>query len=996
MDDDSLLDDFINESRDHLSTIERDLMALENGAEPELVNRLFRAMHSMKGGAGFLSLTAINAVAHRAETLLDQVRSGRMAPGRPMIDLLLQAADTIAALVEQGRAGAGADVVDLCGRLDAMMHAQAPVEAPQAASGPAVVLSGPRPWASSLSVPAAALAHRDADHPLLMGLRFTVGGSAPLPAATTTSLKASGEILAISHAGGAWIVALATPMPEEVLVSLFDLPGEDVTALEQPAAEESRPQTVLIPAAHHATTPALTPAKPATVATPAPSTERHGGTGSAAMASGAPAATPAAPGAATEEAASTVRIHVGILDQLMTLAGELVLIRNQQLLAAANATVEQRAQIQRLDAITTSLQEAIMRTRLQPIGNLFSRFPRVIRDLATKLGKKINLNVTGNEVELDRSILEALADPLKHLVRNACDHGMETPDRRIANGKPEAGTVSLTAWHEGGQVNIELRDDGPGIDPARIRKKALEKGLKTAAELEAMGEKEVLRLILLPGFSTAEQVTDVSGRGVGMDVVSTAIENLGGTLDIRSGVGKGSVFHLRLPLTLAILPSLIVECGGRRYAIPQTNVDELVGLDDAEAVERIESAGDQEVFRLRGHLLPLVRLDEVLKRPQHLTARDRIDITRSHRGVRRETTFAVVRSGTTPFGLIVDQVIGTEEIVVKPMHPALKKLGCYAGATVMGDGSVALILAVEGLAAHAGVEPDRSEANETVDEHDRESQTLLLFAGGQDERFAVALPLIRRVERILTKDIQRVGGAEFVPVDGKPTAIIRLDRHLPVSPPDPGATEAFLLLPKHLSKPVGILAARIIDTVSAAVSLTTEALPSNLLLGTTLIDGKMTLFPDLYRLAGAHDPSHAPERSQRSARILLAEDTAFFRQLIRGYLEGLGHHVTVAHDGEDAVAILGRETFDLVVSDLEMPRCDGWEMVRRLRQDLRLTTPALAVSTLGDDRSIRRAIDAGFDRYEQKMDPPRFTAAVNDLLAGRTATLVNGKEAPRV
>ncbi len=983
MDDDSLLHDFIAESRDHLSTIERDLMALESNTEPDLVNRVFRAMHSMKGGAGFLSLTSINAVAHRAETLLDQVRSGRMTPNRPMIDLLLEAADVVASLVEQGREGASTDVTAICARLDAMMHAQAPAAAPVATTGPMVNLTGPQPWAQALAVPEAALHGRDTDHPLLMGLRFPATGSAPLSPTITTNLKASGEILALTHdPSGAWVVVLATPMPVEILVSLYDLPEEAVAPLEVSAPGAVAPAPVAPPRVV-AAAPVAAPVPVAVAKAPATSS--------------APQAT--SPAASTDDAANTVRIHVTILDQLMTLAGELVLIRNQQLIAVNQASIEQRAQIQRLDAITTSLQEAIMRTRLQPIGNLFSRFPRVIRDLATKLGKKIALQANGNEVELDRSILESLADPMKHLVRNACDHGMETPERRLALGKTESGTVTLAAWHEGGQVNIEIRDDGPGIDPQRLKAKCLEKSLKTAAELAAMSEKELVRLILLPGFSTAEQITDVSGRGVGMDVVATTIENLGGTIDITSRLGHGSTFHLRLPLTLAILPSLIVECDGNRYAIPQTNVEELVGLDEHEAASRIESAGDQEVFRLRGHLLPLVRLDEILKRPKAFTARDRSDIGRAHRQDRRPVTFAVVRTGSTPFGLIVDQVLGTEEIVVKPMHSALKKLSSFAGATVMGDGSVALILAVEGLAAHAGVEPDRSEAEDQhVSDQDREAQTLLLFAGGNDERFAVALPLIRRVERILLKDIQRIGGQEFIPVDGQPTAIIRLEQHLPVSPTLIEGEEAFLLLPKHLTRPVGLLAGRIVDTISTAVTLTTEAMPNSLLLGTTLIDGKVTLFPDLYRLAGAHDPAHAPAKAQRAANILLAEDTAFFRQLIKGYLEGLGHHVTVAHDGEEAVEILGKQTFDLLVSDLEMPRCDGWELARRVRQDLQLDLPTLAVSTLSDPKSIQRALEAGFDRYEQKMDPPRFTVAVDDLLAGRIGRppLVNGKEQPRV
>jgi two-component system chemotaxis sensor kinase CheA len=678
---------------------------------------------------------------------------------------------------------------------------------------------------------------------------------------------------------------------------------------------------------------------------------------------------------------------VQILDRLMTLAGELVLVRNQALRAAEVFEPQQLRQVvQRLNAITTDVQQAVLLTRMQPVSNLFGKFPRLVRDLSKRLNKQIELTVLGAEVELDKSILESLSDPLTHLVRNSCDHGIELPAERTAAGKTPEGHLLLQAHHEGGQIRIEIRDDGRGIDPALIRRKALAKGLKTASELEAMSDTDVQSLILLPGFSMAEQVTELSGRGVGMDVVKTNLERLGGSLQIESRPGHGTCMHLRLPLTLAIIPCLLVRSGSERYAVPQRDLEELVCIPSDQVGAKVERSFDQEVYRLRDRLLPLVRLSEVLRRPVPFTSETRAEIVRTPREP-GHLFFAVVKVGMQRLGLVVDELLNTEEIVVKPMHSALKLLRCFSGGTIMGDGRVSLILDVEGIARHAGIahEAARWLSAAGVVGQD-EKQTILLFRYGPQEQFAVPLALVRRIEEIRVSRIEHAGEREYITIKGQTLPIVRLDRYLPVSPAQEEET-MYLLLPKPFKRPVGILLSRIIDTECRSIQLDTTSYREDGVIGTAVLHERMTIFLDLYRLS---DRLTAKERTLEPVRptgqpgrprILLVEDTQFFRTLVRGYLESQGYEVTTAENGLQALTELSRATFDLVVSDIEMPEMDGWRLASALREKLGLKNlPLLALTTLSSERDRQRARECGFDAYEVKLDRESFQASVSRLL----------------
>ena len=462
---------------------------------------------------------------------------------------------------------------------------------------------------------------------------------------------------------------------------------------------------------------------------------------------------------------TSIRVDVKLLDQLMNLVGELVLARNQILqFSGQQEDPALAATSQQLNLITTELQEGVMKTRMQPIGSVWSKFPRVVRDLAVSCGKKVRIEMEGEETELDRTILEAIKDPLTHVVRNSVDHGIEEPQRRLEAGKPAEGTLRLRAYHDGGQVVIEISDDGGGVNCDKVRRKAIDRGIITQQQAAKMTEREVAHLIFEPGFSTAEKVSNISGRGVGMDVVKTNVEKIGGSVDVQSVQGRGMTLTVKIPLTLAIIPALIVSVDGHRYAIPQVNLVELIRVERTETSRGIEFVGDAPVFRLRGRLLPIVWLAEILGLPSH-----------------RETAaqnVVVIQADDRQFGLVVDRISDTEEIVVKPLGPHFKGIEAFAGTTIMGDGTVALILDVLGIARQGALVSEErhrrgTEEEEVHERRDRDSQTVLVcMAAGQ--RVAIPLALVSRLEEFPRNMIEKAAGKEVVQYRGRLLQLVSL------------------------------------------------------------------------------------------------------------------------------------------------------------------------------------------------------------------------------
>jgi two-component system chemotaxis sensor kinase CheA len=583
-----------------------------------------------------------------------------------------------------------------------------------------------------------------------------------------------------------------------------------------------------------------------------PSTETPSAA-SAPVSAPAPAAPPPPPAPAAPITTSTVRVDVALLDKLMNLVGELVLSRNQLMQQAQSRHLSPKAIAevsQRLNLVTTELQEGVMKTRMQPIGNVWAKFPRIVRDIAHELGKDVHLETVGATTELDRTIIESIRDPLTHIVRNSIDHGIESPEKRTAAGKAAQGHILMRAYHEGGQVNIEIIDDGAGINLTRVRQKAVERGLITTEEAARLSDREATQLIFLPGFSTAEKITNVSGRGVGMDVVKTNIEKIGGSVDVHSNFGQGTTLKIKIPLTLAIVPALIVRAGGERFAIPQVSLVELMRLEGAAATAALETVYDSPVFRLRGNLLPLVFLHRELKLPAP-PAEDPV------------LNIVVLQADQRTFGLVVDTVCDTEEIVVKPLGKHLKGLPMFAGATIMGDGRVALILDALGLAQHARVVNEQLErarkltGNDTASEQTAPKTQLLLFSLPGRPRLALPLEQAARLEEFSRDLIEFSGAREAVQYRGAILPLVRLSRHLPGATAHAAESDLPLqvIVYRRGEQSFGLVVGEIHDIIEEVVEIQPGSRGPGIV-GSAIVQGRITDLvdvPGLLRNSGAGD-----------------------------------------------------------------------------------------------------------------------------------------------
>lgn len=546
-----------------------------------------------------------------------------------------------------------------------------------------------------------------------------------------------------------------------------------------------------------------------------------------------------------------IRVDVKLLDTLMNLVGELVLARNQILQYTETQTDGGFiATTQRLNLITTELQGGVMKTRMQPIGNVWSKFPRIVRDLALTCEKQVRFEMEGRETELDKTIIEAIKDPLTHLVRNAVDHGLEGPDQRRAAGKPVEGRLTVRAFHEGGHVNIEIADDGAGIDLDRVREKAVDKRLVSPERAQHMSDREISSLIFLPGFSTAERVTNVSGRGVGMDVVKTNIEKIGGSVDVVSVRGSGTTFRIKIPLTLAIIPALVVNSGGERYAIPQVNLLELVHLESEQIEASIEMIHGTPTCRLRGNLLPLVDLGlELGDETGQLTPGSEIDAI----------NIVVLQADDRQFGLVVAGVNDTEEIVVKPLGQQCKQLTAFAGATIMGDGRVALILDVIGLAQRAGVVSevrDRGvvDAADSVGAEYDETQSLLVLGVGDGRRMGLPLSLVSRLEEFSADVVERAGDAEVVQYRGDILPLFHLSTLIGTIPSHAGGSTMQVVVAKTDGKSIGLVVDDIVDIVDEHVRVQGAGSKPGVL-GSAVIGGRVTSVLDVEGIVEQMDAS---------------------------------------------------------------------------------------------------------------------------------------------
>jgi two-component system chemotaxis sensor kinase CheA len=669
------------------------------------------------------------------------------------------------------------------------------------------------------------------------------------------------------------------------------------------------------------------------VEAPAPALESAPEPAAPVQAAERPAAAPSAPAAEGGESAvaakvQTIRVNVDTIEHLMTMVSELVLTRNQLLeIARRHEDSGYKVPLQRLSHVTAELQEGVMKTRMQPIGNAWQKLPRVVRDLSAELGKGIDLVMSGAETELDRQVLDVIKDPLTHMVRNSADHGIEATNERLKAGKPARGTIRLSAYHEGGTITIEIADDGKGLDLAAIRKKAVERNLAPAADVERMTDAQVAKFIFHAGFSTAKAVTSVSGRGVGMDVVKTNIETIGGVVDIATELGRGTTFTIKIPLTLAIVSALIVKAGEQRYAVPQIAVLELVRVDpkgenkSTNSIERIHGA---PVLRLRERLLPIVTLEGLMRGQATVEEGELV-----------ESGFVVVAQvGRQRFGVLVDEVFHTEEIVVKPMSSKLRHIPLFAGNTILGDGAVVLIVDPNGVAKLVGQSAQSGAATETEVEETEAGDakaTLLVFKGGAGGFKAVPLSLVTRLEEIDASKIEHLGGRPLIQYRG---------RLMPLVPADPGIEirsegNQALVVFSDGDRAMGLVVDEIVDIVEERLDIEISADRSDLI-GSAVLRGRAT---DIINIAhflplAYDDWARGPRKTVvKAPSLLLVDDSAFFRDMLTPVLKAAGYGVTTAASADEAMGLLkGSAGIDLVVSDLDMPGRSGFDLVAAMRK----------------------------------------------------------------
>lgn len=714
-------------------------------------------------------------------------------------------------------------------------------------------------------------------------------------------------------------------------------------------------------------------------------------------------------------AGQTIRVGVDVIENLMTLVSELVLTRNQLLqLARSQENSGFTGPLQRLSHITSDLQEGVMKTRMQPIGNAWNKLPRIVRDLARELGKKIELTMLGAETELDRQVLELIKDPLTHMVRNSGDHGLETTAERRAAGKAETGRITLNAFHEGGHIIIEIADDGRGLPIDRIRSKVLSKGLATEADLVSMSDEAIQRFIFRAGFSTAAAVTAVSGRGVGMDVVKTNIERIGGTIELKSRSGAGTVFTIKIPLTLAIVSALIVQAGEERFAIPQISVVELVRAresalaaaanDDSETVTSlVERINGTPVLRLRERLLPLVSLDELLRlrEPAHQhtsTAAQAAKTFQSAQTSKADGTLTIIvaKVGASHVGLIVDRVFDTEEIVVKPVAPVLRHISMFSGNTILGDGSVIMILDPSGIARASGIagasdgrHGGTSTASNVASEIQPDKTAMLLFRVGDRDIKAVPLGLVARLENIAQDRIECAAGLPVTQYRGRLMRLVPMSGHIDITK----AHQSVLVFTDSNTgasgdRRMGLIVEEIIDVVEDSLHIELSGSRDGVL-GTAIIAGRATDVIDTSFWLTQTQPDWFDKLADTSdgrnhrARLLVVEDSDFFRQMIVPVLQAAGYEVIGVPDATNALALRDNgQMFNAVISDIEMPGMDGLGFVRAVRasgawSDL----PVIALSGRVSEHDIERGREAGFTDYVGKFAKEALLVSLRQCLA---------------
>jgi len=906
---DEMLREFLTETAENLAVLDAELVRFEQ--EPgdlATLGNIFRLVHTIKGTCGFLGLPRLESIAHAGENVLGKFRDGNLAVSPQAVTSILKCIDAIRALLSALEETGGEPAGD-----DGALLA----ELAQVALGDAVADAVPAPAAVAVEAP------EQASTEPMVAPPMTAPGGFPVAA----ELLEEFALATVAKTGaGRFDTPEAAPVEAQPVKA-----AKAGTSLAKPKATE-----VAVQAASRA---------------PEEAAESKG----------------------PSVAQQSIRVPVETLESLMNMVSELVLTRNQLLqMVRGRADNDFSAPLQRLSHITSELQEGVMKTRMQPIGNAWSKLPRIVRDLAHETGKKFDLQMNGETTELDRQVLELIRDPFIHMVRNAADHGIELPEERRERGKPETGVIRLAAHHEGGHIIIKVSDDGRGLNLEKIKDKILANGLAREADLAQMSEQQIYQYVFRAGFSTAEKVTSVSGRGVGMDVVRTNIEKIGGSIELASSPGQGSTITVKIPLTLAIVSALIVAAGGQRFALPQICVMELVrvgGSGDA----KIETIRQTPLLRLRDRLLPLIDLQSLLGTSNGSRGADGVSEN-------LEAFVIVTQVGQLRFGVIVDEVFDTEEIVVKPVNPLLRGIRFYAGNTILGDGGVVMILDPNGIAQAIGQQAGQVDTEEQTAGHDSGGKTrLLVFRADGVGIKAVPLDLVARLEEVDLATVERAEGRPMIQYRG---------RLMPLVPCDPSfvwPTEGRrpVLVFADRGQAMGLVVEEIVDIVEQHVTIELSAQKPGVV-GSALVEGKATEIVDATHYLTLAFPAWfepANDRAQTTGqrpKLLVVEDSPFFRGLLKPVLEAEGYQVTAVEDANRALALReGGERFDAIISDIEMPGMNGFEFAEHVRDEGPWRgLPMLALSSHATDRDLQRGRAVGFTDYIAKFDRDGLMASL--------------------
>lgn len=1009
---DDLLNEFLTETGESIDVVDVELVKLEQDPNnKEVLDNIFRLVHTIKGTCGFLGLPRLESVAHASENVLGKFRDGELQVSEHAVTVILESLDRIKEILaglEATEEEPEGDDSDLIARLDAIAEGAMAEPDPEPDTMDADIVDpglGRPLKAGEVSLEELEAAFANAPGPEEM--------DEPAPAAASASGGPSGGSL-FDRVGGDDTLAVAAHLVSQraandkelskffagtaadlrkgqfmgLMLAIFkdDLDAADNVARQIVTVAGftnahfdkliKQVKDVLVECKVDGDTAdeavmsfeLVRDCMVGAVKAVAKAETNKAGTSSASAAQ-ADAGAGAQHGEAGKRTSQSIRVSVDLLEDLMNMVSELVLTRNQLLQITRNMdNSELGVPLQRLSQCTTELQENVMKTRMQPIGNAWAKLPRIVRDLTVELDKKIELDMRGAETELDRQVLELIKDPLTHMVRNSADHGIETPAERMAVGKPEVGTIVLNAYHEGGHIIIEIKDDGRGIPVAKLSAKILEKKLATEAELAAMSDSQIQKFIFHPGFSTAEKITSVSGRGVGMDVVRSNIEKIGGTIDMVSVEGKGSTFQIKIPLTLAIVAGLIVKAQEERYAIPQISVLELVRAS-TNSEHKIETIKDTPVLRLRNRLLPLVYLNEVLG----FMTRDEIDAREN-----ADDFIVVAQVGAFTFGIVVDQVFDTEEIVVKPVAPILKDLDIYSGNTILGDGSVIMILDPNGIAskANSGV-GDHDREEEDMQEQvrrgsGREKESMLLFRAGGKNPKAVPLALVARLEEIEVETIELSDGREMVQYRGALMPLIKA--HPNMSLRTEGRQPVLVFTDREYT--MGLAVDEILDIVEEELDIKLASDKQGVV-GSAVINGKASEVIDVSYFLNLAFADWLKSRSvsddvatSKGATVLLIDDSDFFRGMLKPVLRVAGYDVKAVSSAKAALKLMDEgHVYDLIISDIEMPDMNGFDFARQIRDGSKWEhLPLIALSALATERDVQRGHEAGFDDYIAKFD----------------------------